>query len=118
MYGIPENIDLSGLLGQSVIGILVGKYCSNIQFDDAIIGSLDGGCEVLSGNKSKRDDGSPDTAKNLLALVNRTVERVTIKANESIRIDFDNDFSIILRDELEKFESFTIEINGKLVLIV
>ena len=113
MYRIPEELDLSAAVGESISQIQVGKY--DIQFSlGKVQFSIWSPIRLIKNGKEigQWNEGNwPDPA--FVEVFNENITEVAIPNNQSIILRFENGVEMRLTDESDQFESMSISIGGE-----
>ena len=120
MYGLSSQTELGFLIGQRVIQVCFGS-------NDLIL-KLDGSQSVTITVTSSIRCSSPtnaglqsETFKNyavfLLALIETIVEAVNIHESGTLELRFAGGSSLFIYDDSDQFESYTIEHEGRLIVV-
>ena len=118
MFGVAEDIELTGLVGRKLQKISVGTERLELGFDDGW--SLNIECSWrLEGNAGliAEEERSTllDGVDKLTRLVGSTVEFAVPRPPDRIELDFGEQGRLVLIDDSELFESFSIEPIGIIV---
>ena len=112
MYGIPEDLDLSPIVGEYTTQIHVGAYDLQFELGDVCF-------NVQSELKLFKEGAHIATwkpgiwpPKELYELFNLEVEGVSIPNSKEIAISFKRGLSAHLYDNSEQYESMIISIKG------
>lgn len=110
MYGIPENLDLSIILGSDLNMISQGRYDVQFSFDASLTICLQGiasvlqnGIEIAVWNKENNW-----SSLGFQKLLNQSVEGVLLPNNRLIEINFKNGLVLQLHDSSDQYETMQI----------
>ncbi|MAF82818.1 MAG: hypothetical protein CL797_01790 [Chromatiales bacterium] len=118
LFGVAEDIDLSGLVDRKLQSISVSAERLELDFDDDW--SLSFECswclEGSAGSIAEGDrDALLDDAEKLTRLVGSVIEFAVPRPPDRIEIDFGKQGRLILIDDSELLESFSIDPIGIVV---
>lgn len=118
MYGLHKDTDLSFLKGQELIQVAIGVFQVQFHFDrDAII-SVEGEFQYSSeSNSSHWHQGTPEAAAPVLRLLGSSVQKVGGREDGTLELTFSNGDRLVVKDNSEQYESYTIS-GGPLGTIV
>ncbi|MGI2139269.1 hypothetical protein [Shewanella baltica] len=110
MYGIPENFDLSIILGSDLNMISQGRYDVQFSFDAGATICLQGMASVLQRGTEIAVWSEENNWSSLgfQKLFNQSVESVLLPNTRLIEIHFKNDLVLQLHDSSEQYESMQI----------
>ena len=118
MFGVAEDIDLTGLVGRKLQRISVGVERLELGFDDDWLLNiecswrLEGSAGLIAeGERSALLDG----ADKLTRLVGSVVEFAVPRSPDRIDVDFGEQGRLVLIDDSDLLESFSIEPIGIIV---
>ncbi len=117
MYGIPEDFDLSPIVGQMIERVDLGPYIMHINFGNGWKISCEAVVDVLDGNKAirVRDHQNWCNLEALKPLLGAVVKGWKVESKKSFSIQLENSFSIIFVDDSSEFESFQIDPKGWII---
>ena len=119
MYGIPDDIDWSFLVGAKVEQVAIGEYDLQIRFFKNICIStqsrfdhlVDGKCLSTSSNFPKR-------ATTLVSLLGKVVEKVSVEEDKkALILSLSNQEVIKVYDDNQHYESFTVTYPGNTIVV-
>jgi hypothetical protein len=110
MYGIPENFDLSIILGFDLNMISQGRYDVQFSFDASATICLQGIASVLQNGTEIAVWSEENNWSSLgfQKLLNQSVESVLVPNNRLIEIHFKNGLVLQLHDSSDQYESMQI----------
>jgi hypothetical protein len=110
MYGIPENFDLSIILGSDLSMISQGRYDVQFSFDVQTTICLQGIASVLQDGMEIAAWSEENNWSSLefQKLLNQSVESILVPNNRLIEIHFKNCLVLQLHDSSDQYESMRI----------
>jgi hypothetical protein len=110
MYGIPENLDLTNLVGDRLDSITIEEYQVVFHFDRGMSFVIEGQMDVtMNGNPVARWEQK--TGWSSIAFqkcVGATVESFTIPSKHELNILLSGDWMLRIYDNSPQYESFHI----------
>jgi len=114
MYGFPENIDLSGIVGDRIDSIGIQEFQVTFYFERGISFVVEAKMEVASKGTSvaQWEQETGWSAIDFQKCVGKTVESFVVASNTKLIIRFSDDWSLIFYDNSSEYESFHIYPQG------
>ena len=119
MYGLPDKIDLSFFLGKDLEQISFGPAQIQFYFSDRIHIGIGGKLSHSAGGKTSvwGEGVPPMNAASVLSLIGASVIDVHGTSDGTLTLTFSNDESLVLFDDSDHYESYTIR-HGDDVFVV
>ncbi|WP_313548974.1 hypothetical protein [Pseudomonas sp.] len=114
MYRIPEDLDLSGMVGEFTTQILVGQFDMQFSFGKYHFAVQSNITLVRNGEVIGVWQEGVWPPSQFFEIMNVSVVRCQIPDDRTIAIYLDNDIEIHLKDNSDEFESMQISIDGEL----
>ena len=109
MYGLNKDTDLTFLKGQEVTQVAIGTFQVQFCFDKDAIISVEGEFQYFSENSSSHwRQGTPEAAAPTLRLLGSSVQNVDGKEDGTLDLTFSNGDRLVVKDNSEQYESYTI----------
>ncbi len=121
MYGIPENLNLTFLLGAEVVQISLGSFDVQIHFHPEASIAINGSGWQLRDTEGKIiDQASQEPACDrtpflLHRLLGRRVQAIQLSPPEWVEVQFEGGLVLRIIDDSEQYESFEIWPPGLIV---
>jgi hypothetical protein len=117
MYRVPQELDLSSIVGQSTSYISVGKYDLGFTLGEVIF-SVYSLVHLMEGSEHL-GTWEPEIWPHprFLDLINVEVAKVEVPDDTRIVISFINGLQIHLVDNSDQYESMLIEVKGETYII-
>jgi hypothetical protein len=119
MYGLPAGFDASFLIGRTLHGILVQSNVIHLQLSEQ--------CTISSGGWKDAgglsvDDGEllniPDAAPHLYDLLDKKIASASGQTDGTLSLIFEGGKTIHVHDAQERYESYQIHLDGKMIVLV
>jgi len=109
MYRVPENLDLTFIIGADLNMISLGRYDVQFVFDCKSTISLQSRATVLF-NGSEISAWTEDgwSSLDFQKLLNQTVVGYSVPNDRVIEVQFDSGFTLQLHDDSDQYESMQI----------
>jgi hypothetical protein len=118
MYGIPDTIDWSFLLGAKVEQIAIGEYDLQIRFFKDICISVQGMFEhLVTGECLSCTPELRIRSTTLVSLLGSKVTKVTTDDHRVLIVAFSNLEVIKVYDSEQHYESFTVTYPGNTIVV-
>lgn len=117
MYGIPKNLNLDGIIGNSITQLRIGEY--DFQFDIGNVSfSIQSTIKVLK-NEECCGEWNESVWPSVIFrdIINVKVTSWEYESVKVLNINLENELKIKLIDDNENFESFQVNTNGDLWVI-
>lgn len=110
MYRVPENLDLSTILGSDLNMISLGRYDVQFSFDAKTTICLQSKATLLHNGIeiATWDDENNWSSLSFQRLLNQSVKSFSVPHDQLIEIQFTNDFTLQLHDSSDQYESMQI----------
>jgi len=109
VYGLSKDTDLSFLSGQEVTQVAIGVFQVQFHFDKDAIISVEGEFQYFSENSSSHwHQGTPEAAAPALRLLGSSIQKVDGKEDGTLDLTFSNGDRLVVKDNSEQYESYTI----------
>lgn len=118
MYGLPEDIDLSPLVGQELQQICIGQSDAILNFSGEIsIGSATNFVNYAANGETTSFTSPPEAAASLVRLLGSPVVAARREPPGTLVLEFANGERLDVPDAEEHYESYTLQIGGELYVI-
>ncbi len=111
MYGVPDNLPLSELVGQECIQILLGEFQISFSFTDGSYINVEGKWELSNQNDVLVDESiSHDLREKYCVhqIIGQKVCSFLINEPTSFTLHFENHLALKIYDNSEQYESFAL----------
>jgi len=118
MYGLPQGVDLSFLVGKELIQVGVGSCDIVLAFDGQLSISIQ--TTVYHSKKGKplaAYEVGPSSAGVLLPLLRSAITQFTANQEGTLNMTFSNGECVEIRDEDTHYECYQIEHEGSLIVV-
>ena len=115
MHRIPENTDLSPLIGKNVEQVCIGAHEVIINLEDDLYITVEGG--FAFGHEEPSEDPDFRRAANAFAaLVGHTITGAKVLRDEAVAFNFSGGTTLTIFDDSDHGESFQIKLPDRLVV--
>ena len=108
MYELPDNLDLTFLIGQEVNLISVGPYDAGIAMGDVVIQAFHKLEGEVAGVRKLWFDGQWITTDDIIAIPKQEVVAVTKESDLILKLGLSNGDALFFHTEVSSYESITI----------
>ncbi len=112
MYGVPKDLDLRRFEGATLTQICLGSFQVQFNLDQPVLQVFAEGTWEVRGPSGELVDKNMEQkereAFRIHPLIGSRFVGYTVNSPKSLTLRFDNGWSLILVDDSEKYESFTI----------
>ncbi|MCD4825461.1 MAG: DUF6188 family protein [Phycisphaerae bacterium] len=117
MYGIPQDVKMSVLVGKEVAQLCIGLYQVQVNFDDETSISIEGRFNHLTNVAMEfQSNQLASTAKTMVSLLGTKIVAVEREDADTMLFSFSNGESLRLFDSNQDCESF--QITGRDIEII
>ena len=118
MYGIPDNVDWTFLIGQEVLQICIGSNQVQVNCDDVSI-SIESNYAHVSkqGMVFEQCDGMPRQSVTLISLLQSKVSSVVRENCKTLALHFSNGETLRLFDDNPQYECFQIATRDRFIVV-
>ncbi len=119
MYGIPDDIDWSFLVGKELLQACIGLHQMQLRFDDDILLSIEGDFDHFRGEGTSLAGVRelPQKAATLLSLLGLKVATVRRRGRKTLALEFSSGETLWIHDSNESCESFQVIARGKEIIV-
>lgn len=115
MYGVPDNLPLSELVGQECIQILLGEFQISFSFADGSHISTEGKWELSNRDNVLVDESISHGLREkycIHKILGQKVESFLINVPTCFTLKFENHLVLKIYDDSEHYESFALHLNS------
>ena len=113
MYGLPDDFDCNYYVGKEVLQICIGSYYVQIHLKNNIcFGLWDCFIHSKNGVDLSREASLPVRACTLVSLLKSKVVQVIRNSSKELILMFDNQEELVITDNDDYYESFSITYPG------
>ena len=118
MFGLPADIDLTFLVGRTLLQVCFGLNDLVLNFDDRVSIQVSScvGTRSKTGER-RRDSDFRDAAPGLLSLVNEVVTRADGSSDGTLTLEFGGCGALTLYDDSKQFESYVIKAGERTIVV-
>ena len=112
MYGVPENLDLSGFSGLSVTLVCIAEAQVQIHFERDHYVGIEGAWELIDSSGrvvGGRGRGQSNEESKAELLLGRKVLGVAVSPPDWFELRFDHGVALKVYDDSQQYESFSIQ---------
>ena len=116
MYGVPADLPIQAFVGQELNQICLGRFQIQLHFSGRGSISIEGGWELRDAAADIVDRAEEhDTQKSyrIHRLIDSSVARCSIDPPRSFTLLFENGLTLTVFDDSEKYEAFSIVVEGQ-----
>jgi Family of unknown function (DUF6188) len=114
MNGLPDNFDASPFVSQTLEAVSFGQYQVALRFTNNIVINVE---SHFSVNDSK-SMGLRDVLASLYDLINLSVEAASSLSSGTLRLTFENQTTLDILDSNDRYESYSIALADKELIVV
>lgn len=114
VFGISPQFPFKELQGGNLIQICIGQHDLQLNFDNRVKFSISSRVKIMTDNVNT--DSYKNIANNLCKFLGHAIKRSLSNELKSILLEFDVG-SIEIFDDSENCESFTVTIDGKVIVV-
>ena len=118
MYGLPKDLTLEFLSGQTLLQVCLGVHDLILNFHDDVSITVTSriACAAPDGPKHEYDDFG-QAAPDLMIFLNQTIVGAEGDENGTLRLMFNTGRSLSIYDDSKEYESYTIR-HGETFIVV
>ena len=105
MYGLTGTLDLSFLLGGTVIQVCLGQYQTQVRLEDAVI-LIECKHTLVTAEGTTVWDRGAFPSEGLSRLLGQTVSQASVLDERTLELTFSAGDRLLLVDDSDQFESF------------
>jgi hypothetical protein len=113
MYGVPSNLDLRRFCGATLTQLGIGEFQLQFHFTQPEFSiSVEGDWQVNNPEGEIVDRSLPNAERESFRvhrLLGRTVVESSVNAPKSFALRFDNGWSLVVFDNSQEYQSFSIQ---------
>jgi len=116
MYGVPANLPVHRLIGNSFNFIGLGRFQIQLHASDLVAIYIEGKWELQDSEGTVVDSQNSYTergATHLPTIIDVPVTACTIDAPRSFTLSFQSGHALIIYDDGPQFESFSVHFDGE-----
>ena len=118
MYGIPEDLNISELVGQPLDLISFSANTVHFVFGNEISITVESSYSYKIGEGDVvKQEKIPIKSSSLMNLVGSYIKSVNIKNSNELLLKFDKNSFLLIYDDNETYESFQIQIKDKNIIV-
>jgi Family of unknown function (DUF6188) len=118
MYGLPDGIDFSFMIGREVIQIAIGRGQVIFGFDQNVRISAEAQFEYTTKDLTLEwSPGASHIAANTVALLGTTVEFANGSSDRTLELKFSNGSHLVLRDVNSNYESYQVMRPDQIIVV-
>ncbi len=115
MHGIPENTDLSSIIGKSVEQVCIGTHEVILNLVDNLYITIEGGFSF--GDEAPSEDPNFSRAANAFAeLLGNTIICAKVLHGDKVAFIFSSGKALTIYDDSDNGESFLIKLSDRLIV--
>lgn len=116
MYGLTGTIDLSFLVGETVMQVCLGRYQTQVRMDDATI-AIECKHTLVTADGETVWNRSAFPSEGLSRLLGQTVSKVSVLDERTLELTFSAGDRLSLVDDSDQYESFQIATDDKYIVV-
>ncbi len=118
MYGLPKDLSLEFLFGQTLLQVCIGAHDLILNFDNDVSMTVTSriGCAGADATEHEYDDFKK-AASDLMVFLNQTIAKAEGREDGTLRLAFDTGETLTIYDDSAEYESYTIR-HGEKVIVV
>jgi Family of unknown function (DUF6188) len=125
MYGLSADLDISPLIGLTLMAVNFTKYnlylhfyrdhtqCASLHIESSIKVTSRG----IEGPRAGQDNNYVEHASALIDCLEVSISSVKIPDSQTLRLDFSNGTSIEIYEDFPQYEAFTLTIDGRTIIV-
>lgn len=118
MYGVPPDFDPGTLVGEELLQICVGQSDLILNFEPpASILVTSSIAYAPPGGASAEIGSLAEAGRILVALLGEKIVSASVILERTLRLEFGTGARVEIRDDSDRFESFTIRRGGDLIIV-
>jgi hypothetical protein len=118
MYGLPKDFSALIFVGQELVEICFTVNTAHLVFDGEVsITLLSSYVYTSSSNNVSRKETVPVLSSSLMHLIGKKVSSATAKTDGTLTLMFEDGASLILLDDSRDYESYSIRIGDREIVV-
>jgi len=121
VYGVPKDLPVDAWIGQTLDQVCLGQFQLQLHLGDNVAIGIAGGWVLKDPEGTVIDqclEPQEREAYRVHVLLGRTVIASRVDVPESFTLTFDHGYELTVFDDSTQYESFTIAITGRPVVVI
>lgn len=117
MYKLSNKSDVDFLRQKQLRTICFAEYSLYLHFDDEVVITVEGQFQHRAGRAKKQNYSFPIDTSCLMRLLGTSVQRVEVKNEEDLLLEFSNGDLLLLEGQNGPYEAYQIRHGGGLIVV-
>ncbi|MGB2713657.1 MAG: hypothetical protein WBC51_05725 [Vicinamibacterales bacterium] len=120
MYGVPPNLPLQAFVGQEINQVCLGQFQTQLHSSGIGSISIEGHWELRDEAGVIVDAEKPHAEREryrIHQIIDVPITAFSIDAPRSFTLRFENGLELTVFDSLQRYESFSVQVSGRLVIV-
>jgi hypothetical protein len=114
MNGLPKNFDFDALRGRTLDMVAFGRYKVNLHLSGSCLIGVEGTVSVNTGEALRL----PDSLAALYPLIDTSIAKAFSESAGTLSLAFESGDVLNIHDSSARFESYSVQLDGREVAIV